>query len=452
MVKIKNIIDNIPGDKSVTHRAVMFGSIGSGVSRFSTKVLGRDNFATIRIFQQLGVVIHLELNPVMLEMAKTEGVSNCNLNESGIDCHISIEGKGIAGLRPCLAELDCGNSGTTARLILGILSSCRFPSTLVGDHSLSKRPFKRVTEPLGQMGANFTSEKLPLTVNGGSLKGGLFKLEKASAQVKSAILLAGLFADGKTQVVEPVLSRDHTELMLEAMGVEFTRDQNSQGFLVALDGSKSRELKPINIEVPGDISASMFYVVAALLAKSGEVLIRGVGVNETRNRCLTMLIEYGAEIIFTNKRTIACEPVADLLVRSSKLRPLELDRVEVSKMVDEIPIISVLASFIDGTTRIRGAEELRVKESDRLSMTCAILKTYGVRFEEYEDGIDIYGESSSRLKKQEELVSHWQNTGDHRVEMSGAIMEYLVNGELGQFNQEVVETSFPQFVDGFEAF
>jgi 3-phosphoshikimate 1-carboxyvinyltransferase len=447
-MKLKKVLENIPGDKSVTHRAVMFGSIANGTSEIETRVLGRDNFATIRIFQQLGVDIRLSLTPHMFEMAKSENVKNCELVADSDTCKIYVEGKGIHALTKSEEVLDCGNSGTTARLLLGILASTKFSSTLVGDHSLSKRPFKRVTEPLSKMSANFDSEVLPLTIEGGDLEGIEYTLDKPSAQVKSAILLAGLFAAGETRVTEAVLSRDHTERMLEAMGVALHKTETKSGFTVSVDGDYSRKLDPLKLEVPGDISASMFYVVTALLG-SEDVLIKGVGVNDTRKRCLDMLIEKGADIAFENERVVACEPVADLLVKPSCLRPLNLDKEEVAKMVDEVPILSVLASFIEGKSVIRGADELRVKESDRLAMTCAILKSYGVNFEEYPDGLDIYGSKDNKLEKNPALINGWKKTGDHRIEMCGAILEYLVCGEIGEIALEVVETSFPGFLDGF---
>lgn len=448
-VSLKKVISIVPGDKSVTHRAVMFGSIAEGRSVFRTKVLGRDNFATIRIFQQLGVEISLYLTPFMFEMAKSERIDNCTLSDNET-CSITIHGKGIDGLRESSSELDCGNSGTTARLLTGILASISFKSTLVGDHSLSKRPFKRVTEPLSEMGAKFSGDSLPLDIVGGNLMGKSFELKKASAQVKSAILLAGLFADGRTSVLEPVLSRDHTEKMLSAMGVDLEIGLDGDRAFVSVEGERGRRLNPIDIDVPGDISASMFYVVASLVAGGDEgVLIQGVGVNKTRSRCLEMLIEKGAEIEFKNEREVAGEPVADLLVRPSDLQPLCLDEAEVSKMIDEIPILAVLAAFTDGRSEIRGASELRVKESDRLAKTCAILKSFGVEYEEYEDGFVVEGKKGAQYSKDLVLVSNWKNTGDHRIEMCGVVMEYLAQGTVSEFEKEVVETSFPNFMDGF---
>lgn len=470
----------MPGDKSITHRAVMFGALAKGESRIKTNALGRDNFATIRIFKQLGVSISLQLSSSMMKIALSEGFSKEDgLSDSGSEvCIITIHGLGPLGLQKSEAPLDCGNSGTTARLLCGILASTDFTSTLVGDHSLSKRPFARISNPLSEMGVGFNGDSLPLTVSGArslsdetsnvaaDLKGGGvrsadFKLKKASAQVKSAIALAGLYAPGLTTVTEPILSRDHTERMLLSMGAPLVSEQISDGhYRLSINGDPELELLPLDIEVPGDISAAMFFIVAGLISKgdkSQEICIRNVGINPTRSACLDILKQMGGALEITNERQVGGEPVADIFVRPSSLKGISLNEAEVAKAIDEVPILCVAACFAEGCTEIRGADELRVKESDRISMTLAMLSSFGVKdFEELPDGMRIQGGrfsdlSSARAVDSESLqVEEWRTCGDHRISMSAAILEFTLRNESTIVDYGAVETSFPTFKECFE--
>ncbi len=444
---------NVPGDKSITHRAIMFGSIANGVSKIRTNILGRDNFATIRIFQQLGVQMELRLNMKMEELALNEGIKN--ISPSGSEnCEITVHGKGLGGLIETSDSLDCGNSGTTARLLTGLFSALNFPVLLVGDESLSKRPFARVTEPLKKMGAGFSSDNLPITIKGGSLKGINWDSSKASAQVKSALMLAGLYAEGTTLIREPFKSRDHTEKMLEAMGAKIECSENEQGWIVtsieSLSETPGSSLKPLDIAIPGDISAAMFFIVCGLLDPNGkETLIRNVGVNPTRSGCLAILKKMGAKIELVNSRTENGETVSDILVKKSNLQAITIDKREVAFAVDEIPIISVAASFAEGETVITGAEELRVKESDRISKTVELLSSYNVSIVELEDGMKIMGDPNRKGT----LVSgdqSWKVCGDHRISMCGAIIEYLLKLDVEIRDLKSIETSFPSFLDAFQ--
>lgn len=447
-MKLKKQLSNLPGDKSITHRAVMFSSLADGTSTFRTSVLGRDNFSTIRIFQQLGIDIDLALTSDMLALAKDEQIKNISLTEEE-RCVVTINSKGLSSLVTSSSNLDCGNSGTTARLLLGVLSATNFESTLVGDHSLSKRPFQRVTEPLTKMGSFFSGDLLPITVKGSSkLTATELEMKKASAQVKSALLIAGMYAEGLTKISEPVLSRDHTERMLSSMGVDLVRELVNGRYSVAVSGDSKRLLKPFNIEIPGDISAAMFYIASALVSEHEGILLQGVGINPTRSRCLDLLIELGGNIEFQNNRLVAGEPVADLFVMPSKLEPFNLDQEQVAQMIDEIPILSVLAAFIEGESVFRGAEELRVKESDRITCTAKILKSFGAQVTEYEDGLSIKGMTFS--DSQSPTDNDWRGTGDHRIEMSASVMRFLKTGELLVDDLKAVETSFPGFVNAWE--
>ncbi len=447
-MKLKKQLSNLPGDKSITHRAVMFSSLAEGTSTFRTSVLGRDNFSTIRIFQQLGIDIHLALTSEMSILAKDEQIKNISHTEEEKNV-VTIISKGLPSLVAPSSVLDCGNSGTTARLLLGVLSATNFESTLVGDHSLSKRPFQRVTEPLSKMGSIFSGDLLPITVKGSvKLMATELEMKKASAQVKSALLIAGMFAEGLTKISEPVLSRDHTERMLSAMGVDLIKEVINGKYYVSVKGDSKRLLNPFNIEIPGDISAAMFYIVSALVSEHQGILVQGVGINTTRSRCLDLLIELGANIEFQNNRLVAGEPVADLFIMPSKLKPFNLDQEQVAQMIDEIPILSVLAAFIDGESVFRGAEELRVKESDRITCTAKILKSFGVQVAEFEDGLSIKGMTFSN--DQSVADTEWQGTGDHRIEMSASVMRFLKTGELLIDDLKAVETSFPGFINAWE--
>ncbi|MCB0324794.1 MAG: 3-phosphoshikimate 1-carboxyvinyltransferase [Bdellovibrionales bacterium] len=441
----------VPADKSISHRSILFSACANGESHVRASLMGRDNLASIRIMRQLGVRFEGEFNAQALAMAEEEGIAG--FTESGDAlCRLRIFGEGFEGLRMPTAALDCGNSGTTARLLTGLLAGCEFSATLTGDHSLVKRPFRRVTEPLSQMGASFSGDMLPLTMTGGALKGIEYLSPKASAQVKSAILLAGLRAQGAVSVSESVQSRDHTERMLTAMGCAVRGEETPNGrWLVSLPTEAERlPLRPLDFEVPGDFSAAAFPLVAAAVTPGSEVEILGVGFNPTRIGLYHILRRMGADIEAMNARVVGGEEVVDLRVRYSRLHGVEVTADDVVLAIDEIPILAVAAAFADGETLIAGAEELRVKESDRLAMTAQVLQSFGATVSETPDGLRISGKPGLRAQAPSEKVA-WRTSGDHRIAMSGAVLQYAACGSLNLSDQSAVETSFPGFLQCFEA-
>jgi 3-phosphoshikimate 1-carboxyvinyltransferase len=449
----------IPGDKSITHRSVMFASLASGESHIQTNALGRDNFATIRIFWQLGVSLRLVLSPAMMELAVSEGLSEVSTPHDGEECHLYVEGRGAWHLKKPSGVLDCGNSGTTARLICGILAHTDFTSVLTGDHSLQKRPFARISDPLGSMGVAFSGGSMPLEVSGVRVRAGgkilprQFELKKASAQVKSAILLAGLHAEGTTRVIEPVTSRDHTERMLRAMGVPLRTANLPDGrYQVEIDGVPSGALSPLVCKVPGDFSSAMFFIVAGIINRHSGVTIRNVGMNPTRTGALEILKRMGANFEVVQRSEQGGEPVADIVVHSSELRGITIDETDVARAIDEIPVISVAAVFAEGRTEIRGAEELRVKESDRISMTLEVLRSFGASVEEYQDGLGISGDPHRTSFKNDQSPEDapWKHCGDHRISMCAAILQFTLGFDASIFDFPAVETSFPTFSECFE--
>lgn len=450
-VTLRGAVD-VPGDKSITHRSIMFGSIAAGETIVKTTVLGRDNFATARIMRQLGVSISGEVATDLVAMAHEEHLADLG-DAHGAVSSLRIQGRGFAGLTAPTGPLDCGNSGTTARLMTGLLAGRPFSATLVGDASLTKRPFRRVVEPLSQMGTEFSGDRMPLTITGRPLRGLHYTSPQASAQVKSAILLAGLQTDQETVVREPRLSRDHTERMFAAMGCELlTRRHDDGSWQVTLPATTNRpSLRGQEIAVPGDFSAAAFFLVAGTIFPNSEIEIRNVGLNPTRIGLLHVLERMGARVALKSKRVVCGEDVVDLVVSAAPLKGVEVTEEDVVLGIDEVPILSVAAAFADGVTRIRGAHELRVKESDRIAMTAAILKTFGVDVVEHEDGLDVYGRpdlvGAGRGALKEELAqAKWRGSGDHRIEMCGAIMELQVTGAFEIADKTAVETSFPNFV------
>ena len=342
----------VPGDKSISHRSIMFGAISKGLTEVTGFLQGADCLSTISCFQKLGISI--------------ENLGDC----------VHIYGKGLHGLTEPSQVLDVGNSGTTTRLISGILAGQPFESTLDGDHSIRRRPMKRIFTPLSEMGANFQcwdkesfpasltasdSGCAPFTVQGGQLQGVHYQSPVASAQVKSAVLLAGLYAEGETCVTEPALSRNHTELMLTGFGA----DIRSHG-TTALIKPQPR-LEGQKIHVPGDISSAAYFIALGLVTPHSEILIQNVGINSTRDGILQAALAMGANISLLNKRLVSGEPVADILVKSSTLHGITVEGEIIPTLIDEIPVIAVMASFAEGTTIIRDAQELRVKESDRIA-------------------------------------------------------------------------------------
>jgi len=399
----------LPGDKSISHRALILGSIASGDSQVRGLSPGADVQSTAACLRDLGVSIH--------------------------DSQIS--GRGMRGLRAAAASLDCGNSGTTMRLLAGLLAAQEFESELTGDESLSRRPMDRVVEPLQRMGARASWP--PLRVGGGPTLNGIeYVAPVPSAQVKSAILLAGLYTQGETAVVESVKTRDHTEVMLGAMGADVQVD----GLRVAI--SRAEQLNPIDIAVPGDFSAAAFWLVAGGLVGVSDVRLRGVGVNPTRTAFADLLTSIGFRIGRATPRFEAGEPVVDLEVTpAGELRPVRVERGMAAEMIDELPVLAVAATQIAGTSMISGAGELRVKESDRLSAIEAGLTAMGADIVTRDDGWIING--PRRLEG-----ARVDSVGDHRVAMALAVAALIADGKTEIEGAECVEISYPDFFDHLE--
>ncbi|MFH1387106.1 MAG: 3-phosphoshikimate 1-carboxyvinyltransferase [bacterium] len=410
---------HVPGDKSISHRAIMLGAIAKGKTVVENFLMSADCLATIECFRKMGVEI---------QMPNAE----CLMPNEG---KIIIKGKGLKGLKRPEGILDVGNSGTTMRLMTGILAGQGFTSEITGDKSIQKRPMGRVAVPLQQMGADFGSEGeifAPFKVFGRKLKGMTYELPVASAQVKSAILLAGLYADGETTVIEKITSRDHTERMLEHFGLRISKTGNE----IRVTGNE--EFSGAEVDVPGDISSAAFFMVAGLLIPNSEIKIMNVGVNPTRTGIIDVLHRMGANIEVQNERIISGEPRADIIVRTSELGAIKIDGEIIPRIIDEIPIIAVAATQAQGVTEIRGAKELRVKESDRIKTVAAELRKFGAQIEELGDGLRIYG--TTTLKG-----STIQSYGDHRIAMAMSIAGLVATGKTVIEETECVETSFPGF-------
>ncbi|MBN2644116.1 MAG: 3-phosphoshikimate 1-carboxyvinyltransferase [Desulfuromonadaceae bacterium] len=403
----------VPGDKSISHRSVMFGSLAQGTTRVQGFLRGEDNLSTVAAFRAMGIQID--------ELPEGD---------------LLIHGKGVHGLQEPLDVLDCGNSGTTIRLMSGLLAGQTFFSVLTGDQYLRRRPMGRVMTPLSQMGAQIWGRQqgqcAPLAIVGKPLQGVEYHSPVASAQVKSALLLAGLYADGTTTVYEPHLSRDHTERMLRYLGVEVD----------SFDGGASicggQRLTARDIEVPGDISSAAFFIIAALIVPGSELLIRNVGMNPTRSGVLDILQAMNGQIEQVNCREAGGEPVADLLVKSSPLKGIEIGGALVPRAIDEFPVISIAAACAEGRTTIRDAKELRVKETDRIAAMAAVLKTLGVAVETLDDGMVIDGAEQLRGG----TVS---SCGDHRIAMSSAVAALRSCSAVTIEDTACTATSFPNF-------
>lgn len=407
----------IPGDKSISHRAIMLGSIADGTTEITNFLQGADCLSTIACFKQMGVSI-----------------------ENSID-KVVIKGSGLHGLTAPKSILDVGNSGTTTRLMSGILAAQNFTCSLTGDASIQKRPMGRIITPLSQMGASITSIKgngcAPLEITGKPLHAIHYDSPVASAQVKSAILLAGLYAEGTTSVTEPSLSRNHSELMLSAFGANVT----SEGTTATI--STAERLHGQSVIVPGDISSAAYFIVAGLIFPNSEVLIKNVGINPTRDGILRVCKAMGATISYENERTVSGEPVADLLVRSSSLTGTTIGGDIIPTLIDEIPAIAVLACFAEGTTIIKDAQELKVKESNRIDEMVNNLAKMGADITATEDGMIIHGGKPLHGATINSKL-------DHRLAMSFAIAGLMADGETDIQGAEVVETSFPTFYKDLE--
>ena len=402
---------SVPGDKSISHRALMLGSIAQGSTDISGFLAGEDCLATLAAMRAMGIRIE--------QTGPTE---------------IMVHGRGLHGLAQPQSALDLGNSGTAMRLMAGLLSGQDFDSQLVGDESLSSRPMGRVITPLAAMGADIGSEggRPPLTVRGNRALTALdYEMPVASAQVKSAVLLAGLYADGVTSVVEPAVTRDHTERMLGAMGVEV----QTSGHRISIQGGQ--ELKSCPIRVPGDLSSATFVILAAILSDNAEIVIESVGVNPTRTGVIDILQAMGADISLENPRLLSQEPVADLRVRSSAMQGGVVDPELVSLAIDEFPALFVAAAAAQGTTRFSGIGELRVKESDRIAAMSAGLRSLGIEVDESDDGAVVHGGELSG--------GDVESFGDHRIAMAFAVAASSAGEPVVVRDTAAVETSFPGF-------
>lgn len=410
----------VPGDKSITHRALMLAAAAEGESRLSGLLPGEDCRSTASVLRALGCDV-----PAPPE-------------DGG---EIRVAGRGLGAWRAPAAPLDCGNSGTTVRLMMGLLASRPFASTLTGDDSLRGRPMRRVTAPLARMGASFRelaeSDRLPIEVAGGALSGIDHASPKSSAQVKSAVLLAGLAGGVAVSVTEPVLSRDHTERMLWSLGAPVRTERTPEGARAVLD-AWGGALEPLDLRVPGDPSSAAFPVALALLADVGELRVRGVCVNPTRTGFYAIVQRMGAIVELSNERVQAGEPVADLVVRPAALEGVEVTPGEVPAAIDEIPVLAALAARAEGETRFTGAGELRVKESDRIAALVAALRAVGAGAEELEDGLVVTG-SDRPLRGR--VVTH----GDHRIAMAFGVLAALPGNEIEIDRPASAAVSFPGF-------
>ena len=401
----------IPGDKSISHRAVMFGAIASGTTRIRGFLEGEDCLATMRAVRQLGVEV------------ERPGAGE-----------VVVRGVGLRGLKAPAGDLDMGNAGTAMRLFMGLLSAQPFDSVLIGDESLMRRPMERAAKPLREMGARIETVegKPPVRITGGSpLHGIRYVMPVASAQVKSAVLLAGLYAAGETSVEEPAVTRDHTERMLQGFGCEV----RARGGVATV--KPPRELYAADITVPGDFSSAAFFIVAACVGAREPFTIRGVGVNPTRTGLLEMLALMGADLRLINHRTCGAEPVADIEVRPAKLRGARIPERLVPLAIDEFPALFVAAACAEGETLVTGAEELRVKESDRIAAMARGLEALGVRHEVLKDGLRIEG---GRIGG-----GTIDSRGDHRVAMSFAVASLKAEAPIEILDVANVATSFPGF-------
>ena len=404
----------VPGDKSISHRSIMLGSIANGVTNVSGFLEGEDSLATLKAFQQMGVQIERTVSS------------------------IAIRGVGKHGLKSPSDPLDLGNSGTSIRLMLGLLSAQSFNSQLCGDESLSKRPMARVIEPLSMMGALIDSyeSKPPLSITGNQKLSAInYTLPVASAQIKSCLLLAGLYAEGETCIVENSTTRDHTERMLRGFGYPVN---TSNGQISLMGGG---ELHACDIEVPSDISSAAFFIVAASIAKEADITLNAVNINPTRTGILDILDLMGANITLTDERIVAGELVADIRVCSAELRGIDIPQELVPLAIDEFPVIFIAASCATGETLLTGAKELRVKESDRIQVMADGLTILGIKNEVLEDGIRIQGGEFS--KQNLVIKSHY----DHRISMSFAIASSRSEYDIKIEGVDNVQTSFPNFVE-----
>ena len=409
---------SVPGDKSISHRAVMLGAVAEGTTVVQGFLMSEDCLRTVDCFRKMGIVIS---TPSSQEMR--------------------IEGRGWEGLQEPTEVLDVGNSGTTIRLLLGILSGRPFHAVLQGDSSIARRPMKRVVDPLRTMGARIDGRQdgqyAPLAVRGGKLKGCTLTTPVASAQVKSAILLAGLQADGETTVCEPYISRDHTERMLSAFGVPVRQE----GTAWTVKGGQQLKGGGV-LQIPGDISSAAYFLAAATLVPGSQLVLKNVGINPTRTGILDVLEAMGGKVEIGNHQTWGGEPVADLHVEASSLTATTIEGSIIPRLIDELPIIAVLATQAEGTTIIRDAQELRVKETDRIATVSRFLTDMGAKVEPTDDGMIIHGPTPLK-------GAVVDTVGDHRIGMAAYVAGLVADGTTRIEKAEAINVSFPGFANQF---
>ncbi len=412
--KIKKAIGQIkvPGDKSISHRAVMLGSLANGVTEISGFLKGADCLSTIDCFRKMGIDIDINGE------------------------NVTVHGNGLRGLKKPDEMLYTGNSGTTTRLLCGILAGQNFDTSITGDASIQKRPMGRVVQPLSMMGAKIENEYCPLYITGTKLHGIDYKMPVASAQVKTAIILAGLYAYGETVIHEIEKSRDHTELMLSAMGADLTVDN------LDITVKPTNDLTAVNVDVPGDISSAAFFLVLGAIMPNSQITVTNVGINPTRTGIIDVLKDMGADITLENVHTSAGETVADITVRSSSLKGTTVGGDIIPRLIDELPIIAVAAVFADGQTVIKDAQELKVKETNRIRAVVDEFNKCGIDITETDDGMIINGGKSIH-------GADFKTYGDHRMAMSLTVLAQLADGESTLDASDCACVSYPTFFDDF---
>ena len=412
--KIKKAVGQIkvPGDKSISHRAVMLGSLANGVTEISGFLKGADCLSTIDCFRKMGIDIDINGE------------------------NVTVHGNGLRGLKKPDEMLYTGNSGTTTRLLCGILAGQNFDTSITGDVSIQKRPMGRVVQPLSMMGAKIENEYCPLYITGTKLHGIDYKMPVASAQVKTAIILAGLYADGETVIHEIEKSRDHTELMLSAMGADLTVDN------LDITVKPTNDLTAVNVDVPGDISSAAFFLVLGAIMPNSQITVTNVGINPTRTGIIDVLKDMGADITLENVHTSAGETVADITVRSSSLKGTTVGGDIIPRLIDELPIIAVAAVFADGQTVIKDAQELKVKETNRIRAVVDEFNKCGIDITETDDGMIINGGKSIH-------GADFKTYGDHRMAMSLTVLAQLADGESTLDDSDCACVSYPTFFDDF---
>ena len=412
--KIKKAVGQIkvPGDKSISHRAVMLGSLANGVTEIRGFLKGADCLSTIDCFRKMGIDIDINGE------------------------NVTVHGNGLRGLKKPDEMLYTGNSGTTTRLLCGILAGQNFDTSITGDASIQKRPMGRVVKPLSMMGAKIENEYCPLYITGTKLHGIDYKMPVASAQVKTAIILAGLYADGETVIHEIEKSRDHTELMLSAMGADLTVDN------LDITVKPTNDLTAVNVDVPGDISSAAFFLVLGAIMPNSQITVINVGINPTRTGIIDVLKDMGADITLENVHTSAGETVADITVRSSSLKGTTVGGDIIPRLIDELPIIAVAAVFADGQTVIKDAQELKVKETNRIRAVVDEFNKCGIDITETDDGMIINGGKSIH-------GADFKTYGDHRMAMSLTVLAQLADGESTLDDSDCACVSYPTFFDDF---